>query len=146
MENRINQSVIPQRTLYSGEKIPCMGLGTFGSDKYGAEAGSEAVYGAVKYGYRMIDCAAVYQNEEKIGQVLRRLFRKMLLKEKSCLLPPRYGTICTGKEKYWNPVKKACRIWDFHILICILSTGLFRIIMRRDVTAIPEIPIPDPSR
>ena len=74
MENRINQSVIPQRTLYSGEKIPCMGLGTFGSDKYGAEAVSEAVYGAVKYGYRMIDCAAVYQNEEKIGQVLRRLF------------------------------------------------------------------------
>ena len=74
MEKRIDQSLIPKRTLPGGEQIPCMGLGTFGSDKYGAEAVSEAVYGAVKYGYRMIDCAAVYQNEEKIGQVLRRLF------------------------------------------------------------------------
>ena len=76
MENRINQSVIPQRTLYSGEKIPCMGLGTFGSDKYGADVVSEAVYGAIKYGYRLIDCAAVYQNEAQIGQVLGRLFEE----------------------------------------------------------------------
>ena len=42
-----------------------MGIGTFGSDKYSAEQVSEAVYGAIKAGYRLIDCAAVYQNEEK---------------------------------------------------------------------------------
>ena len=55
----LEQSKIPTRELYSGEKIPCVGLGTFGSDKYGADAVSEAVYGAVKYGYRLIDCASV---------------------------------------------------------------------------------------
>ena len=42
----MEQSKIPTRELYSGEKIPCVGLGTFGSDKYGADAVSEAVYGA----------------------------------------------------------------------------------------------------
>ena len=34
----MEQSKIPTRELYSGEKIPCVGLGTFGSDKYGADA------------------------------------------------------------------------------------------------------------
>ena len=36
MINVMEQSKIPTRELYSGEKIPCVGLGTFGSDKYGA--------------------------------------------------------------------------------------------------------------
>ena len=75
----MEQSKIPTRELYSGEKIPCVGLGTFGSDKYGADAVSEAVYGAVKYGYRLIDCASVYQNEDKIGQVLHRLFEEKVV-------------------------------------------------------------------
>lgn len=74
MENKIAQESIPQRRLYSGETIPCVGLGTFGSDKYDADTVSWAVYGAVKYGYRLIDCAAVYQNEKQIGAVLNRLF------------------------------------------------------------------------
>ena len=74
MEQKIEQSLIPKRTLPGGEQIPCMGLGTFGSDKYGADAVSEAVYGAIKYGYRLIDCASVYQNEAQIGQVLQKVF------------------------------------------------------------------------
>ncbi len=74
MEQTIEQSRIPKRTLPGGEQIPGMGLGTFGSDKYGADAVSQAVYGAIKYGYRLIDCASVYQNEAQIGQVLKRVF------------------------------------------------------------------------
>ena len=71
---KIDQNKVPKRKLYTGEQIPAVGLGTFGSDKYGPEAISEAVYGAVKFGYRLIDCAAVYQNEAQIGEVLKRLF------------------------------------------------------------------------
>lgn len=74
MGTQLEQARIPMRALPDGTKIPCMGLGTFGSDKYGAQEISEAVYGAVRYGYRLIDCASVYQNEAQIGQVLRRLF------------------------------------------------------------------------
>lgn len=107
MENRINQSVIPQRTLYSGEKIPCMGIGTFGSDKYGAEAVSEAVYGAVKYGYRMIDCAAVYQNEEKIGQVLRRLFSENVVERKELFITSKVWNDMHGEGKVLESCKKS---------------------------------------
>lgn len=73
MESKLEQSRIPTRQLAGGEKIPCMGLGTFGSDKYTPDQVSEAVYGAIRYGYRLIDCAAVYQNEEQIGRVLKRV-------------------------------------------------------------------------
>lgn len=74
MGEKINPALVPQRTLYTGAKIPAVGLGTFGSDKYSPEQVSDAVYGAINYGYRLIDCAAVYQNEEQIGKVLRRVF------------------------------------------------------------------------
>ena len=69
----INPADVPKRKLYSGEEIPAVGLGTFGSDKYTPEQVSDAVYGAIKSGYRLIDCAAVYQNEDRIGGVLNRV-------------------------------------------------------------------------
>lgn len=64
---------VPARMLADGSRIPAIGLGTFGSDKYGPEAVAEAVYGAIRSGYRLIDCAAVYMNEADIGRVLRRI-------------------------------------------------------------------------
>lgn len=107
MENKIDQSMIPQRTLSSGEKIPCMGLGTFGSDKYGAEAVSEAVYGAVKYGYRLIDCASVYQNEENIGQVLSRLFSEKVVERKELFITSKVWNDMHGEGKVLESCQKS---------------------------------------
>ncbi len=73
MTEIIDQNLIPKRRLYTGDTIPAIGLGTFGSDKYTAEQVSEAVYGAINAGFRLIDCASVYQNEALIGTVLKRV-------------------------------------------------------------------------
>jgi alcohol dehydrogenase (NADP+) len=62
---------VPTRTLHSGAKIPAIGLGTFGSDRFSGEQIAEAVKGAIAVGYRHIDCASVYGNEHLIGQSLR---------------------------------------------------------------------------
>ena len=105
MEDRINQETIPVRTLYSGEKIPCMGIGTFGSDKYDAQAVSQAVYGAVKYGYRLIDCAAVYQNEKEIGQTLRRLFGEGIVEREELFITSKVWNDMHGEGK----VEASCR-------------------------------------
>jgi alcohol dehydrogenase (NADP+) len=57
--------------LYTGAKIPAIGLGTFGSDRFSGEAIAAAVKGAIAVGYRHIDCASVYGNEPLIGPALR---------------------------------------------------------------------------
>lgn len=75
MSEIIKSNTVPQCVLYTGVNMPMVGLGTFGSDKYNAEQVSEAVYGAIKIGYRLIDCASVYQNEDKIGEVLKRVIQ-----------------------------------------------------------------------
>ncbi len=69
MSEVINQSAIPTKKLYTGQEVPCIGMGTFGSDRFTPEQVSGAVAGAIDVGYRMFDCAAVYGNEDLIGKV-----------------------------------------------------------------------------
>ncbi len=69
--DEVDPSTVPYRTLDSGDKMPAIGLGTFGSDHVSHEAVADAVFGAASVGYRHFDCAAVYQNEDLIGRVLQ---------------------------------------------------------------------------
>ena len=62
---------LPMRKLNTGALMPPVGMGTFGSDRFGGDEIAEAVRGALRVGYRLVDCASVYGNEEKIGAVLR---------------------------------------------------------------------------
>ncbi len=64
---------IPLKTLSNGQKIPAIGLGTFGSDHVTHEKVAGAVSYAIRNGYRHIDCASVYRNEKEIGAALREL-------------------------------------------------------------------------
>ena len=56
MAEFIDPAIVPKVTLPSGEKVPCMGMGTFGSDRVSAEDVSAAVAGAIRSGYRMFAC------------------------------------------------------------------------------------------
>ncbi len=71
----INPACIPTRRLSTGDEMPGIGLGTFGSDKYGPEEIANAVRGALQVGYRLIDCAACYGNEAQIGPVFEEALR-----------------------------------------------------------------------
>lgn len=76
----INPALVPTKTLYTGSKIPVIGLGTFGSDNYNANTVAEAVKVAIKMGFRHIDCASVYSNEKEIGVALQELFAEGVVK------------------------------------------------------------------
>jgi len=67
----VDPKKVPQRTLHTGAKMPAIGLGTFGSDRFTGEQIAEAVKGAISIGYRHIDCASVYGNEHLIGESLQ---------------------------------------------------------------------------
>lgn len=92
MNHYVDPKSVPQRTLYDGSQIPCIGMGTFGSDRFTAEEVSEAVAGAIKVGYRLFDCAACYGNEHLIGEVFQEAFDKGIVKREDL-------TIIT---KVWN--------------------------------------------
>ena len=72
----INPAIVPKKKLHTGEEIPCIGMGTFGSDRFSAKQVSEAVAGAIRCGYRMFDCAACYGNEDQIGEVFKAAFEE----------------------------------------------------------------------
>lgn len=64
----IDPSAVPVVTLSNGEKMPVLGMGTFGSDTYSAKEIATAVLGAAECGQRAFDCASVYGNEKEIGE------------------------------------------------------------------------------
>ena len=57
-------------TLNNGLKMPMVGFGVFRvPDKKECE---ESVYQAIKAGYRLIDTAAAYYNEDAVGAAVKR--------------------------------------------------------------------------
>ncbi|ROV94887.1 hypothetical protein VSDG_07124 [Cytospora chrysosperma] len=57
-------------TLNNGVKMPGLGFGTFANE--GAKGESyKAVRKALEVGYRHLDCAAFYQNEQEVGDAIR---------------------------------------------------------------------------
>ena len=59
----------PAYALRDGNSIPAIGLGTYGLDD---QAGIDAITTAIADGYRLIDTAYNYGNEEAVGEAIRR--------------------------------------------------------------------------
>ena len=78
---------IPTITLNDGRAMPLLGLGTYKSTEKEAE---KAIVTAAKYGYRLIDTASSYKNEDSIGSA------QAGFRGKTFLLPQRYGIPRSG--------------------------------------------------
>jgi alcohol dehydrogenase (NADP+) len=71
----VDPAKVPFKMVYTGARVPAIGLGTFGSDRVSGEEIAEAVLGAASVGYRHFDCASVYGNEHLIGHSLREILK-----------------------------------------------------------------------
>ncbi|RHW38082.1 aldo/keto reductase [Neobacillus notoginsengisoli] len=76
--------------LHNGVKMPWFGLGVFKVQE-GDEV-VQSVKAAIKNGYRSIDTAAVYKNEEGVGQGLRQALKETGLKREDLFIT----------SKVWN--------------------------------------------
>lgn len=63
-------SAIPSVTLNNGVQMPILGFGVF--QIADAEECERSVYEAIQTGYRLIDTAAAYGNEEAVGKAIKR--------------------------------------------------------------------------
>ncbi len=98
----IDPSTVPSMRLGDGGTIPCLGMGTFGSDRVSPEEVAGAVAGGLRVGYRLFDCAACYGNEKQIGQVFRTAFDEKIIAREDLFI----------MTKVWNDmhreVEKSC--------------------------------------
>lgn len=72
MESVKQNESVESITLTNGLSLPLIGLGTWQSPPGQV---LEAVYSALKLGYRAIDCAHVYRNEKEIGQAISKYLK-----------------------------------------------------------------------
>lgn len=100
---QISPASVPQIRLYTGDTIPVIGLGTFGSDSIPHETVASTVKRAIISGYRHIDCASVYGNEKNIGNTLKEIIADGIVKREDLWIT----------SKVWNDkhgkVEESCR-------------------------------------
>ena len=95
----IDPKTVPSFKLNDGGVIPCIGMGTFGSDRVTPDEVAQAVAGGIRVGYRLFDCAACYGNEAQIGKVFKEAFDE--------------GVVTRGElfimSKVWNDMHRRVR-------------------------------------
>lgn len=69
--------------LYNGVESPVLGIGTFQISPADTET---SVYEALKMGYRMVDTANAYMNEEAVGKGLRRAINEGIVKREDVFI------------------------------------------------------------
>jgi 2,5-diketo-D-gluconate reductase A len=60
---------VPQHTLNDGHHLPAIGFGTY---PLRGDDGVEAIRSAIEVGYTLLDTAVNYENEEEVGEAIRR--------------------------------------------------------------------------
>ncbi len=82
-------------TLSNGVKVPSLGIGTF---MISPEDTENSVYEALKMGYRMVDTANAYMNEEAVGKALKRAIDEGVVKREDVFLSTKLWPTLYEKE------------------------------------------------
>ena len=94
-------------TLANGNKIPCVGFGTWQSQD-GKEA-YNAVLSALKNGYRHIDTATAYENEESVGRAINDFIKETGVKRSELFITTKLWNDSHGYEEAKNAIKTSLK-------------------------------------
>eukprot|EP01062_Namystynia_karyoxenos_P027614 TRINITY_DN21138_c0_g1_i1.p2 TRINITY_DN21138_c0_g1~~TRINITY_DN21138_c0_g1_i1.p2 ORF type:complete len:405 (+),score=170.18 TRINITY_DN21138_c0_g1_i1:79-1215(+) len=93
-------------TLASGHRMPMVGLGTWKSPL--GKTG-EAVKAAVRAGYRLIDTANDYNNEEEIGRALKELLDAGEVKREELFIQSKLWNANHRKDHAWADIRQTLK-------------------------------------
>lgn len=83
----VDPNKVSQIKLVDGSLMPQAAMGTFHSDNPDLMKGMEdIVIEAIRLGYRHIDCATAYQNEEIVGQAIEKSIKSGLVKREDLFI------------------------------------------------------------
>lgn len=82
--------------FYNGNQMPQVGLGVFRVEN--TDTAKEAVKHAIKNGYRSIDTAMIYQNEEKVGEGIREALAETDLSREDLFITSKLWMDDYGRE------------------------------------------------
>jgi hypothetical protein len=90
--------------LNNGISVPALGFGTFANEGSKGET-HKAVFHALNAGYRHLDCAWFYQNEDEVGTGMREFLSQNPSVKRSDSSRRKYGIISTNR-RMWNGVSR----------------------------------------
>lgn len=96
--------------LASGQNMPLVGFGTYQIRGY--DLIESVLDNALGAGYRLIDSAAVYGNEQDIGKALKKLLPKHNLKREDIFITTKLSPDDQGKDKAYKALEKSLKNLD----------------------------------
>lgn len=97
----------PKIKLNDGVEMPVFGLGTWKSQP---NAVRDAVIDAVKAGYRHIDCAFVYGNENEVGEALEQLFKEKVVAREELFITSKLWNAFHSQKSVEPALKETLRL------------------------------------
>lgn len=94
-------------TLNNGAKMPRLGFGVFQVPD--GNVAEKAVYDAICSGYRLIDTAAAYQNEESVGRAVSRAVSEGLVKREELFITTKLWVQDYGYENTKRAFEKSVK-------------------------------------
>ncbi|MEM2929535.1 MAG: aldo/keto reductase [Thermoproteota archaeon] len=93
--------------LNNGVEMPILGFGTFQiTDHVTCE---QCVYDAITVGYRLIDTAAAYMNEEAVGKAIKRVVREGIVKREELFITTKLWIQDAGYESTKKAFEKSLK-------------------------------------
>ncbi|MFW5445289.1 aldo/keto reductase [Aerococcus urinaeequi] len=100
-------------TLNNGVEIPQLGFGVY---QIPLEETAEAVYQAIKVGYRLIDTATIYGNERETGQGIKRAIDEGLVRRVDLFVTSKLFILQAPEEKAAETIEQFLNVMGLEYL------------------------------
>ena len=104
--------------LYNGVEMPIIGFGVYLINDH--QMCEEAVYNAIKVGYRMIDTAYFYGNEQAVGNAIARAINDKLVTRQELFIVTKIWLTDYGYEKAYKSINRSLMLLGLDYIDLIL--------------------------